>query len=271
MLMGSVFVCGATLVIASNPDVPFNPLPLPTLPALVVIPTDTLTPTPTNTPTVTNTPSITPTATSSPTQTATSTTTPTATQTETPTPTTSPTSTITNTPVLSGLPDNSPSISSPTVPPETQPNPEAPISNDGGAVQPGINIQPGSGNPLGVDPNAPFPYVAGEITTTANTNGQACNWQSIAGQVLGLLGEPMLNIAVEVAGENFIEIQFSGTAPQFGSSGFEVNVANTPRLREYAIRLLGVTGEPLSDYVVVTTSTSCDENVTIVEFLQVRE
>src|SRR5687767_14237840 len=81
MLFGSLIALAGTFLIISNPQVPFNPLPPPTLPALMEFPSAT----PTFTPSATFTPSYTPTITLTPT--ATNTPTPSATPTATFTPT----------------------------------------------------------------------------------------------------------------------------------------------------------------------------------------
>lgn len=96
---------------------------------------------------------------------------------------------------------------------------------------------------------------------------------SIAGNVLNLFGQPMtdMNVAVEVAGEQFLEVRFSGAAPQYGEAGFEVVIGNSPQRRLFSVRLLGPSGEALSDYIFVTTGETCDQNVAYIEFFQNRE
>ncbi len=110
-----------------------------------------------------------------------------------------------------------------------------------------------------------------ERNQVPNPNTEDCNWLSIAGTVTGLLGEPLTDIAVEVSGDQFLEVRFSGTAPAWGPSGFEINVGNRPAAREFAVRLLSATGDGLSDYVLLTTGTTCQTNVTVVNFRQLRD
>lgn len=92
----------------------------------------------------------------------------------------------------------------------------------------------------------------------------------IGGQVIGITGEPLINYPVEVAGDQFLEVQFSGSAPSYGASGFEINVGNRPRQATFSIRLLGPTGDPLSDYILLETGADCDSNLTVIELRQVR-
>jgi hypothetical protein len=256
LVVASVVIFGGSLLIVANPEVPFNPLPLPTLPPVLQIPsatptladTPTFTPSPTPTITPTFTPSLTPTASNTPTITW--------------TPSHTPTSTYTPTPVLPNLPTSTPA-------PTNTPNPATPVSVEGIPAQPGIVTGGGSGA-SGFGANSPFPFVAAEPILQANENAQGCDWLGIAGSVNGLVGEPLLNFPVEIAGEDFLEVHFSGTAPAYGAGGFEVNVGNAPRRATFALRLLGVTGEPLSDYVYVETGDTCQTNVVVVVFQQVR-
>jgi hypothetical protein len=180
-------------------------------------------------------------------------------------PSITPSPTITNTPVLPGLPSNTPA-------PTNTPDPSLPVTGDGAPAQPGINIPtPGGAPPLALDANAEFPFVAEEPILQANENPQGCNWLSIAGTVTGLLGEPIINLPVEVSGDGFQEVRFVGSSPLFGQSGWEINVGNAPRVDTFSVRLLGSTGEPLSGFTLVETGDSCAENVTFVRFRQVRE
>jgi hypothetical protein len=144
------------------------------------------------------------------------------------------------------------------------------LESGGEVVQPGIVIPTGAGLPLDLGGASPYPFVGEGLAYRANTNPQACDWLSIAGEVLGLLGEPLLNLAVEVAGEGFSEVQFSGTAPTFGAGGFEVNLGNRPAARAFSVRLLGPLGEPLSDYILIETGATCADNVALINLRQVR-
>lgn len=260
MVLGSVTVLGATLLIVANPTVPFNPLPPPTLPAVLQIPSATLTSTPSATPIATNTPSATWTPTI--TLTALPSNTPTYTLTPSPTHTPSPTytPTYTSTPVLAGLPSNTPA-----------PAGVLPVSTEGIAAQPGIVIPTGQAAPLGAgEVQSVYPFIASTPELRSNTNSQGCDWLGIAGQVIGLQGESLLNYPVEVAGDQFLEVQFSGSAPTYGASGFEVNVDSHPRQATFSVRLLGPTGDPLSDYILVETGTDCQTNLIYLELQQVR-
>lgn len=238
-LIASVILLSGTVLIISNPDVSFNPFPLAALPTQFQTPTPTITFTPSITPTPTETPLP-------PTPTATSTAPPTATSTVTPS--------ITPTSVLPGI--------------ESVPTVTLIATLDIG--EGGSTPDPNDGS-IPLDPLSPFPFVARTVRYEANTNDQGCQWLSIAGNITGLGGEPVLDLAVEVSGVDFQFVEFSGSAPAFGESGFEVPIASSPGRDEYAVRLVGPVGIPISDYVNVTTGSACDTNVAVVEFVQVRD
>jgi hypothetical protein len=195
--------------------------------------------TPTFTPSMTFTPSLTPSIT--PTGTATDTPTPTATPTETFTPSATPTS------VLPGLPTDTPA-------PPT-------------AILPTFPGQQATSALL----VSSYPFAARSPIYQPNLRPEGCEWASLAGSIMGLLGEPVPNLAIEVAGENFQQIAYSGTALEFGPSGFEVNIGEEPRRGTYTLRILGPSGEALSDYIYVQTDDTCDRNIAIIEFVQQQE
>lgn len=250
--MGSVAILGGSLLIVANPDIPFNPLPPPTVPPVLQIPSATTTATASLTPTYTNT--VTPSPTATITQTHTPSQTPTATHTPTNTLTPTPTLTLTPTftPVIGGLPTNPP-----------PPTEDAPANT---IIIPTNPPAP----PLAQDESAAFPFVAQGTRYQSHSGGEGCSWLSIAGTVTGLLNEQLLDVAIEVSGEGFSEVHFSGSAPQFGQSGFEVYLGNRPASREFALRILDPLGQALTDYILVNTGNSCETNVAVVDFRQVR-
>ncbi|MBI5929676.1 MAG: hypothetical protein HY862_10230 [Chloroflexi bacterium] len=230
-LLASVAIISATVLIINDPAVPFNPFPKPTLPQLVEFPTAGPTTTPSSTPTETVTP-LPPTPF------------PTFTPTSTFTPTASPT--ITPTLVIQGA--------AATI------DPSLPAD-----AQPGLNLVTPTTEIISA-----FPFIARDVRYEANLNTQGCQWLSIAGNVTGTSGEPLTDLAIEVIGDGYQKILFSGSAQQFGLSGFEFPVGTTPRRLEFSVQLLNSTGVPISDFIFVTTGETCADNVAVVEFVQTR-
>jgi hypothetical protein len=240
----TVGLLGLIVLIISDPNTPLNPLPPPTVPAIVMPPTFTATPTATDTPMATDTPTITPTPTV------------TATPTETATPTATATSTPTATQVVfaaEGLTAISVTL--------------APLDDGNGTSLPGTGSLP-----PGVTPTrSPFPFIASEVTYQTYEGEQGCQWMSIAGTVTGLNGEPVPGLAVRIQGENFNQVQFSGTAARYGEAGFEFYMGSSIHAASYSLQLLGPTGGPVSDIIVVETGDTCQRNVARVEFIQNHE
>jgi hypothetical protein len=80
---------------------------------------------------------------------------------------------------------------------------------------------------------------------------------------------PLPGLPIQVTGTIFQgAIQFTGSAPRWGDSGYEFNLNSTPVEDQFVVQLLNTTGQPLSEPVVVKTLASCDQNVAVVNFIQ---
>jgi hypothetical protein len=117
---------------------------------------------------------------------------------------------------------------------------------------------------------SPFPFTVEPIKYTANTGPEGCSWQSIAGSVVDLAGNPVKGMAIRVTGSNgnIDEVNYTGTQPRYGESGFEVFLGAIPREDQYTVQLLARTGTPISDTVPVQTRTGCKDNVVVIRFVQ---
>ncbi len=126
--------------------------------------------------------------------------------------------------------------------------------------------------PLATYTPATFPFTLqdGAYAYTQYTGEQGCDYMAIAGQVFDLNGEPLKFIPIHVRDvEGFFEtIVFSGSAPQYGPSGYEVQLNTSPYEAEFIVQLISETARPLSDEIVVRTRASCAENLIIVNFVQ---
>jgi hypothetical protein len=255
-LVLTVAVAAVMVLILNDPETPLNPFPPPTVPQVVQLPTYTPSLTPTLTPTITLTPTVTGTPTITPTGTATTTATPTA------TPTASDTPTVTPTQVLA-----SGNGQSPTLPPEQLPTTAVPLDDGSGETVPGAATLPAD-TPYAPPTRSPFPFTTQDVRYMPNPGDQGCQWLSIAGTVTGLVGEPLTGLAIQIEGENFRQVQFSGSAARWGESGFEFTLGAAPRTATYTLRVKSPTGGLLSELVVVDTGNICDTNVAFVEFVQ---
>jgi hypothetical protein len=216
------------LLIYLYPTSPINPF-RPIAPETALVPPSTWTPAPTRTPTATRRPTNTPVNTHTPTQT------PTATETAAPTAATS--GTRKGTP----LPTSTP----------TKPRPTEP----GGTPQP---------------TQSPFNYVFDLNYQRSQLYG--VNWAGVAGLVIGLNGERQSNIDVHVWGDPPLgpdgELIASGTAPQYGASGWEKMLADKPAFGKWYVQLINSDGSALSPVVEIKMEGDPLANLAYVIFTQ---
>lgn len=120
----------------------------------------------------------------------------------------------------------------------------------------------------------PFTLVDSGVIYTPNGNSSGCDWASIAGTVMGMQGEPVNGYGVAIKDaedETSLNAKvFSGSAVTFGDGGFELVLSGTPQAGTYTVQLFSPAGAPVSEAYTVTTRDTCDENVAIVSFVQVR-
>ncbi|MCC6905946.1 MAG: hypothetical protein IT326_08900 [Anaerolineae bacterium] len=239
MLLSAVVACGVGFLGLNAPAPPVSGIE----PTLFVFPSRTPTlqgPTPNATLTITATLTGEPSAT--PTREPTLTRTPTIT----PTPVESYTPTVTNTPVVTAT-------FTPTV------------TNTPAPVTPSLT------------PTAtvfyPFNYILrnNAVTYTQNfANSAGCNWASIAGQVLSISNTPQTGIRIHVFGLGIDQVVSSGSATQYGASGWEVKVGDTPSSEIFRVQVEDAAGAPLSELVNVQMLNTCERNVAIVNWQQVK-
>lgn len=157
---------------------------------------------------------------------------------------------------------------SPTDGPSPTPPATATATNTPKPTATGITPRPGATNTPAV-----YPFtLQNEVVTYARYQGAAgCSWQSIAGQVFDLNGDPVQGLAVQITGDNISQaLVFTGSASQYGASGYEVKLGEAPIEAEYVVRLVSGTGMPYSEPIIVRTLATCDSNVAIVNFVQNR-
>lgn len=102
----------------------------------------------------------------------------------------------------------------------------------------------------------------------ANNNG--CDWLGVAGEVLDLSRNPVAanSFRVHVWGEGIDQLVFTGTAPIYSDSGWEVRLGDSPTVREYNVQLESVNGTAVSQVYRIQTRASCDDNLVRLDFVQ---
>jgi hypothetical protein len=100
----------------------------------------------------------------------------------------------------------------------------------------------------------------------------SCNWQGVGGTVDDQNSSPIIGIVVRLAGTldgKSVELTtVSGVSPEYGKSGFEFVLGDTPvdsRDTLY-VQLLDQAGLPLSDRIYIDTFNDCDRNLILVRF-----
>ncbi|MDX1437865.1 MAG: hypothetical protein R3335_13725 [Anaerolineales bacterium] len=118
----------------------------------------------------------------------------------------------------------------------------------------------------------------GDILAIQNFARQdlGCNWMGVAGHAFDLSGNVLTGITVQLggslAGTPVDILSLTGTAPQYGSGGYEFTLADRPiaSTGTLFIQLLDQTGLPLSDQVFLDTFEDCERNLILVDFQQFR-
>lgn len=215
VVLATLAMIAVFLILFSNPNLPINPFPPPTMPVLVQVPTSTAT-------LVFMPPTWTPTAQ--------------------PTETQAP-STVTATPDLTAT----------------------------ASAAAMITPTPGS---------AVFPFVLqGEpaaVRSVLFKPNSGCEWQGIAGEVEDMQGRPVLQIAIELKGiydGKTIDMKtISGTHTEYGESGYEFQLGTLPvdSNASLSIQVVDQSFLPLSEQVIFNTYATCDKNLVLINFKQVR-
>ena len=99
-----------------------------------------------------------------------------------------------------------------------------------------------------------------------------CAWQGVGGTVDDQNSGPIIGIVVRLAGTydgKSVELTtVSGISPEYGKSGFEFVLGDTPldsRDKVY-VQLLDQAGLPLSEEIYIDTSSDCKKNLVLVRF-----
>jgi hypothetical protein len=124
-------------------------------------------------------------------------------------------------------------------------------------------------------PNTPFSASsvnAIESVLIPHLANAACNWQGVGGTVDDQNSSPIIGIVVRLAGTlNGKPVELttvSGISPEYGKSGFEFVLGDTPvgsRDTVY-VQLLDQAGLPLSDKIYIDTFSDCKKNLVLVRF-----
>jgi len=106
-----------------------------------------------------------------------------------------------------------------------------------------------------------------------------CNWMGVGGQVIDMSNAPVIGLIIRLGGrlpgvtipEDLISL--TGLALSYGRSGYEFKLTDRPIASrgQLWIQLLNQEGGPLSNQVYFDTYESCEQNLIIIDFVQVRK
>lgn len=103
-----------------------------------------------------------------------------------------------------------------------------------------------------------------------------CSWMGVAGQAVDINNAPVLYLAIHISGSlggKYIDyISATGTAPNYGRSGFEFYLGDTPlaSINTLTIQLTDQQSLPLTEPIKLTTFSDCSKNLVLIRFKQVR-
>jgi hypothetical protein len=185
--------------------------------------------------------------------------------------------TDTPTPVIIELPATWTPTIEPTLPPT-----ETPVPTDTLPPTPTpLTLTPTTTNTL-PPPAEGYPYEVRTGSPKAIPNiyhpELACNWMGIGGQVVDMNDAPVTGLIIRLGGgAQGISVgpntyTLTGVALTYGRSGYEFKLADAPvdsRGRLW-VQILNQAGVPLSEQVYFDTFESCEQNLIIIDFKQVR-
>lgn len=131
------------------------------------------------------------------------------------------------------------------------------------------------------DPNAQYPFELKSSPIAMNgtvfhPDGD-CSWQGVAGQVVDLQGRAVVGMLVRLTGTyNGKSVNMTtltgGAQAWYGESGYEFVLGQTPidSTGLLSVQLTDQSFLPVSDKVVFDTYASCEKNLILINFRQVR-
>jgi hypothetical protein len=129
-----------------------------------------------------------------------------------------------------------------------------------------------AGTPSATPPPPPFALLRTGVVYTSSENVTGCNYTGIAGSVTDFDGAPINGLTVWITGESVDSRLVTGSDNTYGAGGFLLQAADALVAQAFAAVLLAEDGvTPLSEPYTFLTRDTCNFNVALVRFVQVRE
>ena len=125
-------------------------------------------------------------------------------------------------------------------------------------------------------PKAPYSVSLSAIASTIMYPDLACNYSGIGGTVVDASGAPVLYRTVRLTGsydgKPIDKLTVSGTALEYGQSGFKFDLGTTPIASNklLTLQLLDQGGLPLAENVYLVTYKDCNKNLILVRYKENR-
>jgi hypothetical protein len=125
-------------------------------------------------------------------------------------------------------------------------------------------------------PKAPYSVTVSAIESVIIHPDLACNWTGIGGTVVDASGAPVLYRTLRLTGsfngKPIDKLTVSGTALDYGQSGFEFVLGTAPAASDklLTLQLLDQGGLPLSENVYIVTYNDCKKNLILVRYKENR-
>ncbi|MBN1302827.1 MAG: hypothetical protein JXA13_00225 [Anaerolineales bacterium] len=128
-------------------------------------------------------------------------------------------------------------------------------------------------------PKAPFTASVNAVSSTIVHPEHGCNWLGIGGTVEDQNNSPLISFTIRLSGhlngknyDNPPTLTISGVSPEYGQSGFEFYLGDTPTASqdELYLLLLDQAGLPISEKIYIDTFTDCAKNLILVRFKKVK-
>lgn len=130
--------------------------------------------------------------------------------------------------------------------------------------------------------NGDYPFaVEGNPVAMANSvfhaSDPSCEWQGVGGRVVDLQGKPLVGMLIKLTGTydgHTVEMTTlsGGASAWYGESGYEFVLGSKPfdSRSTLAVQVIDQSLMPISARVVIDTYSTCDKNLTVVNFKQIR-
>ncbi len=144
------------------------------------------------------------------------------------------------------------------------------------SVTPTPTMTPTEATPTITSTPMPASAVITYMASTAYHPSNNCDWLGVAGKVLGTDGKPLqfqeIQMGGTLDGKAISFLTLSGTAPAYGTSGFELVLSDHPvaSTQTLWIQLLDNTAKPLTDKIYFDTYAECTQNLVMVVFTKTR-